>query len=163
MIFKQWEQVIGLKLPLKTQTRRPNFPYELAVQLWKHNWCYPDYRNPVGFWSSTGWAGWQVEFPITEAHITDANLILENNSITLPVQPGRGKKAVGGIRITKIRRERLQDIDPAEFKAEGAISGAGIMVFWFMDLWGGIYKKPYRWKDNPDVWVLEFRVAEGEK
>lgn len=38
---------------------------------------------------------------------------------TYAVQPGRGKKAVGRIRITAIRRERLQDISETDVRAKG--------------------------------------------
>jgi hypothetical protein len=62
--------------------------------------------------------------------------------------------------IFRIRRERLQQIQPTEFGKEGLISDAPIMVLWFIGLWDGIYRKPYQWEDNPDVWVLDFELVE---
>ncbi|HUV74772.1 MAG TPA: hypothetical protein VMW79_10720 [Anaerolineae bacterium] len=167
MIFKQWEQVLGLTLPLKSQTRRVNCPYELAVQLWKHGWSYPrNNRRTSGgsvYRPYTPWDEWQKRHPITDAQIAEANRILAEHVVTLPVQPGRGKKSMGRIRITKIRRERLQDIKPEEFRKEGLVSGAPIMILWFIELWSKMYRKPYRWEDNPDVWVLEFELVKGSE
>lgn len=171
MIFKQWEQVIGLKLPLKTQTRRPDFPYALAQQLWKYDWSY----HPDVPWT---WKEWRRDFPPLDAQIAEANRILENNTITVAVQLGRGKKAVGRILITKIRRERLFLIDNLDSRREGIvrkhdyfrnISGYGYAgcdaMFYdereaFRDLWDSIYGEGAweRMKDD-DVWVLEFELV----
>jgi len=82
------------------------------------------------------------------------------------VQPGRGKKAVGRIRITKIRRERLQEIKPFDCRAEMGVSNddpkrfAIYLLPRFIKLWNSLYRKPYRWEDNPEVWVLEFERVE---
>jgi len=94
------------------------------------------------------------------------------------VQPGRGKKAVGHIRITAIRRERLWDITDADAIAEGCNAriigkiGHGEPPFAFTDvilrargeftkLWDSIHTKPgTRWEDNPEVWVLAFEVID---
>ena len=97
---------------------------------------------------------------------------------TYAVQPGRGKKAVGRIRITEIRRERVQDISEEDAIAEGIYRHSdpcawtytyqgkeglhffGRAVWAFADLWDGIHKKPdTRWADNPETWALTFEVV----
>jgi len=82
---------------------------------------------------------------------------------TYAVQPGRGKKAVGRIRITKIRREKLQAIRVPDILAEGVLYSEKARSHYvpFVFLWDSIYKKPYRWEDNPEVWVREFELAEA--
>lgn len=83
---------------------------------------------------------------------------------TYAAQPGRGKKAVGRIRITGIRQERLQDIDFDDALAEGcrATLWEGEVAVWpqeaYCDLWQSINGKG-SWDANPLVWVLEFEVA----
>lgn len=60
------------------------------------------------------------------------------------------------IRITNIRRERLQDITDADARAEGCQSAVD-----YLDLWDEINgkRKGARWEDNPKVWVLTFEVV----
>lgn len=73
------------------------------------------------------------------------------------------------LEITDIRAERVQDITNANIRAEGMpVSGDGFMSpetprIWFRDLWDSINgKKPGRsWRDNPWVWVIEFRRVES--
>lgn len=63
------------------------------------------------------------------------------------------------IRITAIRRERLQDITEEDARAEGVDSVAE-----YRELWESINGKTKgaRWADNPDVFVLTFElVKEG--
>jgi len=85
---------------------------------------------------------------------------------TYAVQPGRGKKAVGRIRIIAIRRERLQDIKTSDIVAEGVfpdesyLGSANRYRHPFVALWVSINtKKGTRWTDNPEVWVLEFELV----
>lgn len=96
---------------------------------------------------------------------------------TYSVQPGRGKKAIGRIRLTKIRREWVQDISPQDCIAEGIIAVPNqwgtpwyqcpvLKGEWkssraaFAALWDSIYKKPgERFDDNPEVWALSFEVV----
>jgi len=82
---------------------------------------------------------------------------------TYAVQPGRGKKAVGRIRILGIRRERLQEITWQDAVAEGipqymklGMPDSLEIYCSFWSLWNSLYRKPYRWEDNPEIWVLEF-------
>ena len=92
---------------------------------------------------------------------------------TYAVQPGRGKKAVGRIKLLKIREERLQEINGADAIAEGwprdreffpQMNTAIKALIWFRSLWNSINKKPgTRWVDNPPVWVVEFQLLGGEE
>lgn len=86
---------------------------------------------------------------------------------TYSVQPGLAKKTVGNIRITAIRRERLQDLTEAEILKELPITSMAESVSdtqWalrtFMATWNIMNSEPgTRWEDNPEVWVLEFEPA----
>lgn len=108
------------------------------------------------------------------------------------VQPGRGKKAVGHIKVKAIWRENVRDIT-----AESAVDELGwgepcldcdALIFhhqenraphwWFMtgdvkdcydalmdfaDLWDRIHTSPgARWSDNPEVWAIEFELTTKE-
>ncbi len=93
---------------------------------------------------------------------------------TYAIQPGRGKKAVGRIKLLSIRQERLQNISDDDCLAEGIFKHYGHYSWaclWvdigqkyystpryaFQALWDSINtKKDTRWADNPDVWCLEF-------
>lgn len=102
---------------------------------------------------------------------------------TYAVCPGRGKSALGRIRITSIRQERVQDITPADAWAEiGDLDhnplheeyivanqrneltekfGEEYACYIYRWMWNRIHlKKGERWEDNPVVWVLEFELAE---
>lgn len=186
MIFKQADAILKKQ---KRQTRRPNFPYELSRQLHKHGWVYP--RAKVSAWArvewrwgNLPWSDWLIVDPITDTDIAEANRILAENVVALPVQPGRGKKAVGRIRITRIRREGLGDINGEDCIAEGANNdaysfidetvqtlpgiGTGPVRHYrslpaaFSVLWDSVYGLGAwdRMKDD-DVWVLEFELVEG--
>ena len=86
---------------------------------------------------------------------------------TYAVQPGRGKKAVGRIKLLVIREESLQDMSGADAIAEGwprdreffpRMNTAIKALIWFRNLWNSINKKPgARWEDNPGVWALTFQ------
>ena len=90
---------------------------------------------------------------------------------TYTVQPGRGQKAVGRIRITGIRQERVQDMTIDDMIAEGIAIytvARGILSdnppdkrWKFIELWDSIHTKPgTRWNENPPVWVLSFEVVQ---
>lgn len=159
MIFKQWHEVLD---GTKSQTRRLRFPYELAVQLWKHGWSLPRPYAPYT------WADWQND--IGDVHIAEANRILAEQYVTLPVKPHRTAKSIGRIHAMRVRREQLQDITPRAAKAEGVDpyivrpSGASYIGYeqGFVNLWDSINKKPgMRWDDNPSVWALTFEALDG--
>lgn len=146
----------------KTQTRRLRFPYDLAVQLWKHGWSLPK-RFP--------WADEHQQALITEKRVEEANCILANNHITLCVRPGRTARSEGRIHALAIRRERLQYISCKDCKAEGFgyhIPGSVVhqndyyaYLVTFSLKWDEINDKlGTRWTDNPKVWVLEFQKEE---
>ena len=93
---------------------------------------------------------------------------------TYAIQSGRGKKGDGRFRILKIREERLQDISIVDCYAEGIVefighkpiddtdegSGSVNVREHFGKMWDDIHKKlGDRWKDNPEVWVLEIENA----
>ncbi len=84
---------------------------------------------------------------------------------TYSVSPGRGKRSVGHIVVTAIRRERLQDIAEAEAAQEFPVpAGAENSVERARQKFGETWDKSYpkeggRWQDNPEVWVVEFNLA----
>jgi hypothetical protein len=95
------------------------------------------------------------------------------------VQPGRGKKGLGRIRITSIRKEHVQDIMPEDACAEGIEQDvcfaaypdtpqaryqavATIAIERFRALWDSIQPAGRRWEDNPLVWCLTFELVEEE-
>lgn len=66
------------------------------------------------------------------------------------------------LRVTKVRVERLQDIDDNGVASEGLEIGAP-----FDELWDSTIKKAdralYGWEANPWVWVIEFeRISKEE-
>lgn len=86
---------------------------------------------------------------------------------TYSVQPGVAKKTVGNIRLTAIRRERLQDLSEAdalkEFpvtSSEANVTDAQSALNTFKETWNTMVSSSgARWENNPEVWVLEFEPA----
>lgn len=83
---------------------------------------------------------------------------------TYAVQPGRGKPSVARIRFTAIRSENLGDITAADIEAEGFCQDTGSADFLdlvaFRQAWDRLNPdKPYRWQDDPAVWVLTFALV----
>jgi len=151
MIFQQWSQVLD---GTKTQTRRPVKEGEkLVAQHWPHGiYCQPTV--------------------IRTDHLGLEGRVKYQVGRTYAVQPGRGKKAVGRIGITKIRRERLQEISYEDVAAEGCDMTRGIFLrdgtaridhkLKYGALWDSIYGSGAwdRMKDD-DVWVLSFKLVEN--
>jgi len=161
MIFKEtWRQVLN---GTKTQTRRPVKPNESGIVF------------PGAFQMVFLMTNWQEEtLDGFDCQVRDRKRLKWQVGKTYAVQPGRGKKAVGRIRITKIRRERLQEICGVDLIAEGYPTDFSThsmsdlkdkwsmeaRMAWFRGLWSSLYRKPYRWEDNPEVWVLELGKVE---
>jgi hypothetical protein len=152
MIFRQWHQVLG---GLKTQTRR-------LVKEGDYVWCYP--------FKSLGCDG-VLERRIEMVVAANRRLRWEVGK-TYAVQPERGKKSMGRVKLLSIRRERLQDISGEDAIAEGC-GAEGLSVpaekcialRTFRELWRSIYpsnqsKRGDRWQDNPEVWVLEMECVQ---
>ena len=172
MIFKQAQQVVD---GTKRQTRRPVKPGERRAYQWPDGIFYyfqdePSYIPTV-----------IIEYPVSLTG-PDCRIRWQEGK-TYAVQPGRGQKSIGRIRLLEIRRERLQEISLEDIKAEGIttpeefarIWGEAITRSWleiaykrlkkgdlrnaFRYMWRSLYEKPHRWEDNPDVWVLEFELV----
>lgn len=144
---KTWKQVLDGS---KTQTRRLVKPGEYYCP---HREYIPGEQSSALAHVFTMKDGAVSRFVYLEGH-------------TYAVQPGRGQKAVGRIKITGIRRERLQGISEADAHAEGWVRpyfGEGRnIVEAYADLWDSIHTKPgTRWEDSPDVWVLSFELVEA--
>jgi hypothetical protein len=153
MIFRQWKQILDGE---KTKIRRPVREGDRLHSIGNFENgkpIAPDYY--VGNDSRIRWKTWRV----------------------YAVQPGRGKKAVGRIRITGIRREWLDDISPEDCLAEGIqeipnqwgtpwYRCPGLEGGWkssraaFRALWDSIYEgTEFEFAANPEVWVLMFEVV----
>lgn len=113
----------------KTQTRRPVKPGEYA---------WPDTGNILAVYFATGRLKWALGFDYA-------------------IQPGRGKKAIGRTPpIREIRRERLQEINGNDCKAEGIYED--MQDKWrFALLWDSLYRPPHDWASNPRVWALDWK------
>ena len=66
------------------------------------------------------------------------------------------------LEITDARVERLRSMSQDDARAEGVVAASGPMEagLAFRELWDSIYG-PESWRDNPWVWVIEFKRVEG--
>ena len=74
---------------------------------------------------------------------------------TYAVQPARTQRAVGRIRITDVRRERLGDITPSDARAEGFDT-----IDEFVQTWTRLHG---RFDPEVIVWVVTFEPVEPEE
>lgn len=105
----------------------------------------------------------QVRRPIMshDEAIYDANGIIEAVSAngnekwrvgnTISVQSSHSKPPVGRVEILSIRRERVDQISPADVQAEGFADRDG-----FFDLWLKMHGET---SFKKEVWVLTFKLA----
>jgi len=168
MIFSHtWKMVLSGQ---KTVTRR-------LVKPGEYDTIQPDERWPI-----TDWDKLTCEVPHSQMHLVTVDAVYTASGRvkwrvgqTYAVQPGRTEKGIARIRLTGIRRERLQDITEEDAWAEGCyekitdwIEFGEVMqaeyssVEVYADLWYSIHTAPgTTWADNPEVWVLEFELARG--
>jgi len=171
MIFQAtWQAVLSGR---KTITRRIVKPREFLVSELK------DKQNPLSDCVDTVVIRSSL-FPLPH-QMKPTEQIKWQVDRTYAVQPGRGQKAVGRIRLLEIRQERLQEIDEAGAIAEGvqpyfypgemSLTPRGIEQAGYLNyikpyrlLWNSIHtKRGERWDDNPLVWVLRFERVETDK
>jgi hypothetical protein len=173
MIFKQVNEIIN---GTKTQTRRVVKPGEALTHISSEGRrndfpvqaFYPTVLTPTGAikWqvgrtyavvpkmSKPGvwWAPASGEWSAPEHYIV-------NDPCWRPLR----------IRITALRREPLQDISAADAMTEGypevitRYTAATAPIEWYRELWDSINTRaPYRWDDNPAVWVIEFEMVRDD-
>lgn len=162
MIFQHtWQQVLD---GTKTQTRRLALPQPDGTGSFKCEWLLPDSAGDfIGRYDPMRpEAGWQDKYRVGK---------------TYAVCPARCEAAVGRIKITGIRRQSLQLISADEAykegirvpdyftvgnrSTEGALRYALAHTNKFAQLWDSFHtKKGERWRDDPEVWVLEFELVD---
>lgn len=178
MIFRQWRQVLD---GTKTQTRRlvkiGDCIHKGEEQLWYMM------RSDPQLGSMVRKGRCQIPTVVLRFKYKPYRIKWQVGR-TYAVQPGRGKKAVGRIRLLEIRQERLQDISEEDALAEG-VTLVGMYDCdyipaerslgderWFAEqqrvsgfrgayamLWDKIHRKrQHEWLANPHVWVLTFEV-----
>lgn len=127
MIFQHtWQRVLD---GTKTQTRRPCKPGEFYEPADAAN----GYPEGVFRWKRNDTDEW-LERSVPK-YIVGKDYA---------VQPGRGQKAVGRIRITGIRRENVRKISDDDARAEGFASRNAFLYLWQL------------MHDEDDAWVIEF-------
>ena len=84
---------------------------------------------------------------------------------TYAIQPGRGERAIGRIRILDVRAERLSDIDNVDAANEGFASldrfaeSRTSMRDDFLTYWSELYGDDY--DEDALVWRIEFELVEA--
>lgn len=150
MIFQHtWEKVLSGQ---KTQTRRIVKPehmitFAVALEVIGRNHGQMLQSAPQIPRSALPKSMWAVVLP-NPIPPWKPKSIYEINK-TYAVQPGRGKKAVGRIRITDIRREDVRRISEADVLAEGFNNRHEFMAIW--DAMHG----------GNDAWVIHFVLEAG--
>ncbi len=70
------------------------------------------------------------------------------------------------LEITDIKVERVQEISIVDIEREGFIYSGNLKpkdnLTEFTRFWDSTHKEPYRWEDNPYVWVIKFRNIKEE-
>ena len=77
-----------------------------------------------------------------------------------PVQAGVGQKTAGRITVTAIRREPLQAISATDLPQElppAPEDEAETTLETFQAHWDSLHPNQ-PWQDNPEVWVVEFKL-----
>ena len=178
MIFQQtWQKVMSGE---KTQTRHVILPGELCSgdssgQIFGV-WYDKKMRHPPGTFIKASLPLieqlYRLKWHVAMGYFRDKSYA---------VQPGRGKKSIGRIMVTAIRKERVQDISESDAMAEGVAQVEnGLWVCYgdcdihseakyrtsatasFMSLWDSINaRRGFDWDSNPLVWVIEFKRLEN--
>jgi len=139
MTFQQWQQVLD---GTKTETRRIVRPNE-------YGWIKGHRTDAEGLPHPR-----YSEVCIASA---GANRLKWAVGRTYAVQPKRGAKSRGRMRLLSIEREPVNEITD-----EGAIAEGCHDVIDYIDLWDSINKAPGDgWEDNPSVWVLGFEPVKA--
>ncbi len=102
-----------------------------------------------------------------------------NPNPSCPYKAGETRYFVSGRRtvvlyVESIRMERLHDMQPEDLRKEGVtVDGRlrdvpadayELMLERYKRYWGAIYKsEPFRFEDNPWVWVIHFRLGRIER
>jgi len=152
MRFLQWEQALGLKLPLKSQTRRLVKPNEYAIH------------------GAPGYAELPIEAVLTKPRHAQKWVVGRTYACQRPDGKTMGRTSP----IKTIRRERLGDISLEDIFAEGVayqvppseewlmVPDIGVARQLYAELWnhcGGNWEQ----EQNDDVWVLEFEKGPGRQ
>jgi len=81
------------------------------------------------------------------------------------IQPGRRAKQIGRIQLLRIERQPVQSITREQVIAEGYLSADAPSDVdhqaVFSQNWNEIHTQSgTRWEDNPDVWILTFKLLQ---
>jgi hypothetical protein len=153
----------------KTQTRRIVTPQPTTVDAGDPPVCR--YGSPGdGLWVRERWA-YRKQFSHPRAP--------DGGAVVYAADPGNARlkgrawrqsrympRVVSRItlEIIEISRERLNEITPADARAEGFDPAADFAdpVVWFRALWDQINaEREFGWVENPWVWVVSFKVVAG--